>query len=194
MPTASSQQIRVDYESEGFPVGGPVTKGRVSAPPPVAKNKAKQQAQRVVSINGTSPSFHIGGITYFRNDVLQFFWRDPQPYSTQGQHKIELTIEDSVWRDYYLPVFELIIAHPEYAHAKIRDGSLIPVERLDIKVGIYPGIFKFLVKNRWADARKESHEYAEKFQQDGYQADGIRVIAGESWQKPLAEFNESTKT
>jgi hypothetical protein len=53
------------------------SKGRVSAPEEAAKEKAKQQARRLLSVSGVAPAMHIGGISYFRNDVLQFYWCDP---------------------------------------------------------------------------------------------------------------------
>ena len=54
-------------------------KGRLSEPGNEAKIKAKQQAQRLTSVNGTAPSLHVGGIAYFRSDVLRFYWQDPRP-------------------------------------------------------------------------------------------------------------------
>lgn len=57
-------------------------KGRLSSPDSKTKAKAKAQAQRLVSVNGIVPALQIGGIAYFKNDELQFFWRDPEldPY------------------------------------------------------------------------------------------------------------------
>jgi hypothetical protein len=62
-------------------------KGRASIPGPREKQKAKAQAQRVVSVDGTPWALHIGAITFFRNNSLEFFGRDPEP--TAGE-RIEL--------------------------------------------------------------------------------------------------------
>src|SRR5262245_24342616 len=53
-------------------------KGRASAPGPEEKRKAKAQAQRLVSVNGTPCSLHVGALTFFRNDAIEFYWRDPE--------------------------------------------------------------------------------------------------------------------
>ena len=60
------------------------SKGRASPPAAAAKDKAKAQAQRI------PVTYHIGGITYFKNDSLQFFWRDPQRGDPGGRgHRLE---------------------------------------------------------------------------------------------------------
>src|SRR5690606_34970662 len=54
-------------------------KGRLSKPDATVKSNAKAQAQRVVSVSGNPCALHVGAITYFRGDTLQFYWRDPEP-------------------------------------------------------------------------------------------------------------------
>lgn len=54
-------------------------KGRISQPDSTVKRKAKDQAQRVSGVNGTRCSLHVGAITYFKSDILWFYWRDPAP-------------------------------------------------------------------------------------------------------------------
>ena len=54
-------------------------KGRSSVPNPEDRLKAKSQAQRLVRVDSTDCSLHIGAISYFRHDALEFHWRDPDP-------------------------------------------------------------------------------------------------------------------
>ena len=54
-------------------------KGRSSVPSTDDRRKAKAQAQRLVRVNSTDCSLHVGAISYFRQDELEFHWRDPGP-------------------------------------------------------------------------------------------------------------------
>ncbi len=161
------------------------SKGRISPPSPDAKDKAKQQAQRLVSVNGRAPSFHIGGITYFRNDVLQFFWRDPEPNSRQRKTPIKVDLEDNTWGYYYLPVFELVRSRPEDFRKMLREPVLVPVKEVDIEVGIYPPIIELLAKENWGEAKEQCYKREQEIAQAGYRADGIGVVAGPTWFLPL---------
>jgi hypothetical protein len=76
-------------------------KGRGTRPDATAKNSAKAQAQRLVSVGGTACTLHIGAVTYFRGDALNFFWRDPpQEYG----RSIEVPLDTNVWQYYYEPI------------------------------------------------------------------------------------------
>ena len=163
------------------------SKGRVSTPNDDAKGKAKQQALRLISVNGSAPRFHIGGITYFRNDVLQFFWRDPEPGQEQPRNPFELTPSDGIWRYYYQPVFELIRSHLHSSKQTI-SGQMMEVEGLDIQIGVHPLVFKHLSRDQWGDAKRLCIDLGRELHQAGYQADGVRVVAGHTWVSPFSEF------
>jgi len=75
-------------------------KGRISPPDAAVKKRAKQQATRVVSVSGTAPTFHIGGITFFKDDVLQFYWQDPDP-EPEIRNPIRVQATPEIWRHYY---------------------------------------------------------------------------------------------
>jgi len=158
-------------------------KGRVSQPDPTAKDKAKQQAQRITSINGTPCGLHIGAITYFRRDILNFYWRDPDPYKGK---KFEIQLVPDVWRYYYAPVIRLISQNEDYSN-KIVNELMLPVKNLDLQVSIYPEIAQLLLKDEWELARKKALESADKIKEAGYQPDGILVKAGETWRQPFQE-------
>lgn len=166
------------------------SKGRASIPDATVKAKAKQQAQRVISVNGTPPLFCVGCISYFQNDVLQFFWRDPEPEITQRQSPIHVSTDDRVWRYYYSPVFELVRSQPEHYDQMLHNQALLSVDGLDIEVGIHPFILEHLAHARWGDAKRSCFQLADEFHQSGYQMDGIRVVAGGTWSSAFVESYE----
>lgn len=156
-------------------------KGRVSAPDAGAKTKAKQQAQRVVSVSGTAPSFCVGAITYFRNDVLQFFWRDPEPGPHGPAGRFEMPYSEGIWRYYYGPILDLVRSHPDHFEQMLLGPSMMSLEDLDIQVGIHPLILSALTEGQWGRARQACTENADELQRSEYRVDGIKVVAGQSW-------------
>jgi hypothetical protein len=169
------------------------SKGRVSAPNMDVKNKAKIQAQRVISINGKPPSFCIGGIAYFRNDVLQFFWRDPAADPYKPKNPFDIKLENEHWRFYYLPLFDLVRSQPPIYKEMLSTPILMPVKGLDIEVGIHPQMLELLAKGLWGDAVRSDLKDKNEPAQSGYQADGIRVVAGHSWLIPFMEFEKQSQ-
>ena len=159
-------------------------KGRVSKPDSDSKDKAKDQALRLVSVNGVSPTLHIGGFAYFRSDVLQFFWQDPTPEGPI-RNPIHVKVEEEDWRYYYGPVLELIRAawpSGDYAEPVL----VFPVEGLDMQIGIDPVVLKLLEDEKWTAARSRAEEASDEHPE--YRGDGIQVVAGESW---LRRFEEA---
>jgi hypothetical protein len=162
------------------------SKGRLSMPNNEAKNKAKTQAQRVVSIDGKSPSYYIGGIAFFRNDVLRFFWRDPEP--TNRLRNIKCAVEDADWRYCYEPVFDLVQSRERPDQNSFGTPLLGGDRELDVKFGIHPAIFSLLMEENWGEAKRVAIAHSEEFQSEGYQLDGIRVVAGETWRRPFVDY------
>jgi hypothetical protein len=64
---------------------------------------------------------------------------------------------------------------------------LMPVPDLDIEVGIHHRILELLTADHWEDARQACIRHAGELHKAGYQADGIRVVAGKTWLEPFAE-------
>jgi hypothetical protein len=168
------------------------SKGRISAPDSKAKAKAKQQAERVISVDGMAPQFHIGGITYFRNDILRFFWRDPTPKNGKPGRSIKLAHEDQLLRYAYHPVIDLIRSQSQYFEGMLREPILIPIRELDVHVGIHPYVLKPLIHDQWAGVIQECLQHAERLKHEGYQIDGIRIEAGKSWFSPFVEHDISS--
>jgi hypothetical protein len=73
------------------------SKGRVGKPGSSEKRNAKRQAERLLSVMGTPCSLHVAAITYYENNALTFYCRDPVPTS----EPIELKEVPGVWGAYY---------------------------------------------------------------------------------------------
>jgi hypothetical protein len=84
------------------------SKGRASNPSSSDKAKAKDQALRLVSIDGNNCSLHIGAISFFKNDVLRFYWRDPEPEEPRKRGQIDLHLPENSWQNYYEPIADLM--------------------------------------------------------------------------------------
>ena len=89
--TAGSQR-RPRQRERGKPdqTGMLECKGRISRPSEDAKQKAKEQAERITTIEGAAPIVNAGCVTFFKRDVLQFFWRDPTPDPDRIKHPIQI--------------------------------------------------------------------------------------------------------
>jgi hypothetical protein len=161
------------------------SKGRLSQPNALAKQKAKEQAKRV-RISGKAPSYQVGAITYFRSEALKFFWRDPE--SEKEVREILVKFEDVDWRYYYEPVFDLVTSRLRFEQNNIGRSSGVAIREADVELEIHPIIFRMLSERNWAGAKQVSIEHADEFQEEGYQLDGIRLTAGRSWFVPFQEF------
>lgn len=161
-------------------------KGRASTPEAVTKGAAKSQAQRIVTVGGMKCDLHVGAITYFKNGILQFYWRDP-PASDEP---LAIPLDDSSWRHYWAPVLELLRSNTNDVAAMLSQPTVVKVEQADVSVGVYPPVLRALLNERWELARQIALErFAdEKSQLDRfppYQVDGIAIIAGPSWRVAL---------
>jgi hypothetical protein len=156
-------------------------KGRLSKPGATAKDKAKEQARRVISVGGAVPIHAIGAITYFVGDSLQFFWRDPEP-DPKTKYPIRIERDDACWRHYYRPALDLLRAH----RADRSDGALSYIEHADLKIGIHPAVLGELAAERWADAKRIANGLNDR---GVYGADGIALVAGESWSERFKEYD-----
>jgi len=159
-------------------------KGRISAPDKKTIERAKQQAKRVVSVSGTAPSYHIGGFAFFKNDVLEFCWLDPDP-EPEIRNPISVQPTSDTWREYYRPVLELVRSRQTYFAQMHEEPVLMPVEEADIKIGIEPSVLRHLDIGQWDGAREAAQ--ATRPSEISYQVDGIAVVAGPSWLERYAD-------
>ncbi len=150
------------------------SKGRSSIPSSADKVKAKAQARRLVSVNGVNCTLHVGSFAFFSSDVLEFYWRDPEP---DARDAIALPQPNEEWRYYFQPALSMATeteSEPMAAERKLAD----------VKVEIHPKIRRPLEGGQWLQAKQLASELREIFRSEGYQQDGIKVTAGESWNKP----------
>lgn len=156
-------------------------KGRISPPDQSVKDKAKTQAQRLLAVQGVPCTLHVGAITYFHGDVLHFYWCDPPPEKAPG---IQIALEPNVWKHYYQPSFEAAV---ERGARPSSPESLVDVPGVDLRIGIHPIVLKYLLQDQWDRAQAAAREARGVITEDGYQPDGIRVVAGASWSQPFEE-------
>lgn len=161
-------------------------KGRLSPPDSKAKAKAKLQAQRLLSVGGVSPTHCVGGISFFKGDVLQFFWRDPDPNPRAGR-PVRPPEPDQEWASYYALVLALYSAHRNTVAKALDRGSLVQVPSADLQVGVHPEVLKAIERKEWTAARRMAERVHGKEPNSIYRADGVAVRAGPSWNQPFDE-------
>lgn len=150
------------------------SKGRSAAPSRSDKSKAKFQALRLISIGNQNCSMNIGSFAFFSSDVLEFFWKDPDPETAMP---IELPRPDGEWRYYYEPALSLAT---EFSSGPMASEA----ELADVEISIHPEIRQLLEGGRWSVAREIAKQNREALRLQGYQADGLKVSPGDSWMKP----------
>ena len=151
-------------------------KGRSSVPNAEERRKAKLQAERLVRVGATNCSLHVGAISYFRQDRLEFHWRDPDPeVNAEELEPLELgRLPDNAWRHYYGPALALDNAGGTVAMSDTRAGA-------DVEIEIHPEIRERLMLEDWAGARSLAQRLQPALLEGGFRRDGLKVIAGESW-------------
>ena len=178
-------------------------KGRANPPKLGLKYEAKSQAQNIECLQGKECSLHVAAITYFnRDDALQFYWLDPPP---QDSERLSVNLPDSVWGYYYGPVAEIIsplgsqevknvraLTHTEgIERGRDSYGNLqVSIGQCDLEIGVHRTIENHLSNQDWEQARNAAIHAADEME-EGFQADGLRIRAGESWHE---RFQEPVRT
>lgn len=145
-------------------------KGRSSIPKEEDQRKAKTQAQRLVRVDSTDCSLHVGAISYFRQDALEFHWRDPDPEDKAMLQPIEVNQPEDAWLYYYAPALALATAELTGARANV-----------DINIEVHEAVLDLLLAGEWAAAQLRARELGPALEAEGFRADGLQVTAGESW-------------
>lgn len=151
-------------------------KGRVSAPDARAKAKAKAQAQRIVSVSGSACQLHVGTVAYFRGDTLHFYWRDPEPTRAD---EVRIDAPSDMWRWYYAPVRNAL-GRENIDYTASGDVS-VSIEQADVTLRVHHLVAELIQAGRWQEVRAIAGEAHEVFIDSGFQADGLAVIAGPTW-------------
>jgi hypothetical protein len=162
------------------------SKGRVSPPSADAKDKAKQQALRLVALAGCPVQLHIGAFAYFKQDTLRFYWKDPKFDGIEPPNAFRLQFTDAeFWRHYYQPL--LAIAGEA---ATARRDTFVRIEDADVKVRLLPPILELLQREKWREAAHWCLENNVTLAREGAHGDGFQVIAGESWSQRFEETSQ----
>ena len=151
-------------------------KGRSSVPSAEDRRKAKDQARRLVRVNSTDCTLHIGAIAYFRRDELEFHWRDPEPEDPEKVEPFEVHLPEDAWRHYYGPALALATEPDTEFMAEDRTA-------LDVKVEIHPELLELLKEGAWTAAHLLARELGPTLIKEGFQADGLSVETGQSWRE-----------
>ena len=163
------------------------SKGRSSVLSMGEKDRAKAQAQRIISLNGSPVQLHIGAITYFKKDELRFYWRDPEPEESEKIKPLRLEMPDEAWGNYYEPVSAFLQERAEPS-ADINGGSAMTMaEESGVTVGAHQLILPHLLERKWQLAHDVSRESAAVFQEEGYRPDGLIIKGSGHWQRPFGE-------
>ncbi len=162
-------------------------KGRISQPDSTVKDKAKDQALRLVSVNGNPCGLHVGAITYFRDDALNFYWRDPMPDEI---HAINVQLNENDWRYYYSPIVELFPENTRHRFLDSGENAWVHVDGLDLEVGIHRALIKYLFHSSWSSAQRAAEEAFREIAEAGYQPDGLLIKAGKTWFEPFEKDHD----
>ena len=161
-------------------------KGRSSEPDSEVKRKAKQQADRLVSVNSSKCRLHIGSISYFKKDMLHYFWRDPEPEGEDKLDPIKLNLPKDAWKNYYCYIISLFIEAKNKERVENQGNSAIAyIDEADIKISIYQEVLDFLLDEDWLGAHEKAAKSAVAEKLIGFWPDGLLVEAGPSWDKAL---------
>lgn len=147
-------------------------KGRSTVPSEEDKWRAKQQAERLVSVNQERCSLHVGAISFFRQDMLEFYWRDPDPKDEEKPESIQVSVQADDWRYYYKPA--LALAEAKEMDTQMEDGA-------DADIKIHHKLRDSLLAEEWSGIRPQVRELAFELAEDEFRPDGLKVLAGESW-------------
>jgi hypothetical protein len=151
-------------------------KGRASQPNETSKKSAKDQAARVIAVQGKQPLYAIGAITFFKNETLHFFWRDPSPGDTTAA-KLKIDVLPDDWQYYYRLIFEIV--NQRGSEALQTDSPIVAqLDEADLAVGLHPLVLKRLRASDWqgaVDAGRQVGRVGE------YRGDGIVLRAGPAW-------------
>lgn len=96
--------------------------------------KAKDQANRLISVDGNLCDLHVGGLLYRRaGNRLSFAWKDPEP---KDKKPFELETDRKTWRNYYGAVYQLYLEQKQD-----RRGFY---DRYGFKIGFHPIALRFV--------------------------------------------------
>jgi hypothetical protein len=114
---------------------------------------------------------------------MQFYWQDPHP-EDPVRNPIDVRVSEADWSYYYGPILELVRARRSSDGVTL-NRVVLPVEELDLAIELDREVLKLVEAGQWTTARRRAEEIS--VDQPGQRGDGIRVVAGDSWLRPLEE-------
>ena len=149
-------------------------KGRSSVPSLEERRKAKEQAQRLTRVGSIDCKLYVGAISYFRQERLEFHWRDPEPELTEKLAPLTVELTADAWRHYYAPAMALEAGGGAVGMSEARAAA-------DVEVEIRADVRERLAAGDWMGARSRAHETRIALEEEGFRSDGLRVRAGKTW-------------
>jgi hypothetical protein len=168
------------------------SKGRVSKPDANTKDRAKKQAERIISVNSQAVTGHYAGISYFNSERLRFFVQDPKPVSENDPRAIKLKIDEpSIVRAHYA-AFATLLGRTARRLDKSSDGIVRAwSDEVDAELQIHSDLLKMVRLEAWEQIRPWCAELSQRLNRSELRADGINTRAGESWFLPLKRHNQN---
>ncbi|HEX7855244.1 MAG TPA: hypothetical protein VF503_16275 [Sphingobium sp.] len=154
------------------------TKGRASKPSSADLAKAKAQAARLVSVNGSPCTLHVGSFAFFANDALHFHWIDPP---SDPKKPIKVPETGDAWRFYYGPSKALWDAFGRETRVQDQAGLGFELPFLDLTIKVHPLLAPFFIEENWVGAQRAMLELGEQLGTEGFQLDGLKFESGPSW-------------
>lgn len=151
-------------------------KGRSSVPNADERRKAKEQAQRLTRVGSTDCVLHVGAISYFRQEKLEFHWRDPEPEPTDELARLTVEVTDEAWRHYYAPALALEAGRRTVGVSEARAAA-------DVEVEIRADVRERLAAGDWTGAHSRARETRDSLEEEGFRPDGLRVKTGVAWRE-----------
>jgi hypothetical protein len=161
-------------------------KGRVSPPDAKTKQKAKEQAQRVIRVQGSPVIGHYAGISYFKYETLCFFVQDQEPISENNPKAIILKADErELFRSYYEPFFS-VMRSSQTDLDKSEDGVIrIYSAEMDLNLGMNADLYRLAMVEQWAEIGRLCRERQKDWAQSELHTDGLWLQAGDSWKRRI---------
>jgi hypothetical protein len=118
-------------------------KGRTGGRDDEALRKARDQARRLLRVNGTEPRMRIGLVSSFQQGRLSIDWTDPEGDDQETLYA-EIRHEDLLY-DYYKPLTDLLDTNQEDAEiTEFRDRRYFTtyIEEADLRIGMSQAAYR----------------------------------------------------
>lgn len=162
-------------------------KGRSASPSDEDKEKAKEQANRLLRVGRVPCTYNVGSFAYFSGERLRFYWRDPD---VSDAEILDLPEPGDRWRYCFEPTLGLLRSVGISADDFIQPRAPAYIKELDLHVSLDPDIAKHLAAGEWELAIGRSVPNAMRLSGREEFDLGIQIKAGDSWDDHRSVANE----